>query len=181
MHSYEFIPNRLCFKLESNQMSYRPRKVVVIRHAEKPLQEGDQRLAPTGVQRAQYLAHYIPTNFGEPDLIFATEPTKSSFRPFLTVEPLWESVKKAYMDVSVSDDAAFHLGHHIAEGSGMCAGQNIVVCWHHGKIPDLLKGLGVAHHQIPDPWPENDFSSVLVVTYDEDDAVAVVSKYKMLF
>jgi phosphohistidine phosphatase SixA len=161
-------------------MNNRPKKVIVFRHAEKPLQEGDQRLAPTGVKRAQYIAHYIPTNFGEPDIIFATEPTKSSFRPFLTVEPLWESVKKSFLDVSVADDAAFHLGHHIKEGSGMNTGQNIVVCWHHGRIPELLKGLGAKHHEYPDPWPENDFSTVLVVTYNSDGE-AGVSTYQMLF
>lgn len=133
------------------------------------------------MRRAQYLADYIPKNFGKPDRIFATEPTKSSFRPFLTVTPLWESVKESTIDVSVADDEAIVLGMHLRDGdlAHSLDGQTVVVCWHHGKIPELLKGLCVKRHQIPDPWPENDFSTVLVVTFDGPDAV--VSKYQQLF
>jgi hypothetical protein len=164
-------------------MTHRPLKVIVLRHAEKPLQANDQRLAPFGAKRAEYIARWLPENFGKPDFIFATEPTKSSFRPWLTVAPLWEEQKGALMDVSIEDDAALHLGHHLRGGElyhGAIAGSTVVVCWHHGKIPELLKGLGVKQEEIPDPWPENDFSTVFVVTY-LDGPDATVSKYKMLF
>jgi hypothetical protein len=160
-------------------MSTRPIKVIVLRHAEKPIQVGNQRLAPTGAHRADYLSRWIPDNFGKPDYIFATEPTKSSFRPFLTIAPLWDVVKDSFLDVSVANEDARALGIHIRAGEDRLAGANIVVCWHHGKIPELLKGLGVKRAEIPDPWPENDFSTVFVVTYQHTEAE--VSKYKMLF
>lgn len=159
-------------------MHHRPTKIVILRHAEKPLDPHDQRLAHRGYRRAEYLAEYIPKNFGPPTYIFATEPTKSSFRPWLTVTPLWEAVKDSLMDVSVDDQAAEALGHKLRAGD-LNTGENVVICWHHGKIPDLMKGLGCSEHDYPAKWHDNDFSTIFVVTYEKGEAV--VSKYQQLF
>lgn len=159
-------------------MIHRATKIIVLRHAEKPIDPHDQRLAHRGYKRAEYLADYIPKNFGRPDYIFATEPTKSSFRPFLTVQPLWDAVKDSMMDVSVDDEAALHLGAKLRAGD-LNTGKNVVVCWHHGKIPELLKGLGASKHDYPAIWPENDFSTIYVVTFEKDETV--LSKYQQLF
>lgn len=156
----------------------RPKKIVVLRHAEKPLDPHDQRLAHCGYKRAEHLADYIPKNFGHPTTIFATEPTKSSFRPFLTMQPLWNAIKDSVMDVSVDDEAALHLGHKLHVGD-LSVGENVVVCWHHGQIPALFKGLGLQEGEYPDPWPEQDFGSIFVVTFDGH--TPVVSKFQMQF
>jgi hypothetical protein len=159
-------------------MHKRPTKIIVLRHAEKPIDPIDQRLAHRGYKRAEYLAEFIPKNFGRPSMIFATEPTKSSFRPFLTMQPLWDAVKESWMDVSIDDEAALHLGHKLRAGD-LSVGENVVVCWHHGKIPELMKGLGCSVHDYPAKWPDNDYSTIYVVTYEKGEAV--VSQYKQLF
>lgn len=164
-------------------MTHRPKKIIVLRHAEKPTEGGNQRLSLAGVKRSGYITRWIPETFGQPTIIFATEPTNSSFRPLMTIWPLWNEVKDSLLDVSIEDDAALWLGHHLREGDihhGALADAVVVVCWHHGKIPDLLKGMGVKHHEIPDPWPEDDFSMVFAVSFD-DGPDAIVSKHRMSF
>ena len=45
------------------------------------------------------------------------------------------------------------------------------------QIPDLLKGIGAKHHEYPDPWPEDDFGTALVVTFE--GGTPTVTKFKM--
>jgi hypothetical protein len=159
-------------------MSTKPKKIIVIRHAEKPIREGDQKLSSLGMKRAKDWASYIPQNFGTPDHIFATMATNASVRPLMTVLPLFEILESTPIELGVPDDHAQQLGEHLVhEGQKKYAGQIILVCWHHGKIPDLLKGLGAKHHEYPDPWPEDDFGTALVVTFEGDEPT--VTKYKM--
>lgn len=156
----------------------KPKKVVIIRHAEKPIREGDQKLSSLGMHRAQAWAMYIPNNFGTPDHIFATMATAESVRPLMTVMPLFEKMEHTPLNLGVADEDAETLGQHLVHpNQTKYAGQNIVICWHHGKIPDLLKGLGAKHHEYPDPWPDDDFSTALVVTFEQDEPT--VTKFKM--
>jgi hypothetical protein len=154
-----------------------PKKVVVLRHAEKPYWEGDQRLADVGYKRADYIAQYIPKNFGLPDWIYATAGTKASIRPILTVMPLMVHTT-AMIDLTHMDDEAEQLGHNLVH-EGHHAGQNVVVCWHHGKIPALMKGLGLQAGEYPEQWPDNDFGSIYVVTFEKHKTA--VSKFQMQF
>jgi hypothetical protein len=159
-------------------MIKKPKKVVVIRHAEKPIRQGDQKLSSIGMKRAEDWARYIPHNFGTPDIIYATRASKESIRPIMTIMPLFEALEDVKIDVSYADEGAENLGKELAPNEVHSHdGQIIVVCWHHGKIPELLKGLGAKHHEYPDPWPEDDFGTALVVTFEQDEPT--VTKFKM--
>lgn len=157
----------------------RPSKIVVIRHAEKPTRDEDQHLSAEGKARARYLVQYIPETFGNPDYIFATEITKMSARPVMTVTPLWDALPRTTLDASVPDEDATHLGHHIVH-HGHWDDQFVLICWHHGKIPDLLDGIGLKHHEYPDPWPEDDFDTVFEITFEHDEPVVTKHKMKQL-
>jgi hypothetical protein len=47
-------------------------------------------------------------------------------------------------------------------------GTNILICWHHGKIPELLRGLGANPDALlPEgKWPEDVFDWVIELRYD---------------
>jgi broad specificity phosphatase PhoE len=152
------------------------KKIIIIRHAEKPIREGDQRLSALGLHRAEKWKEYIPQNFGTPDTIYATAPSPHSIRPLQTILPLFESLENAQLIASIEDDKARELGKSLVSCLDL-ADPITLICWHHGKIPDLLKGLGAKHHEYPDPWPEDDFGTALVVTFDTGEPV--VTKFKM--
>jgi len=152
------------------------KKIIIIRHAEKPIRESDQKLSALGMKRAQDWAHYIPHNLGVPDIIYATAPSAKSIRPLQTIMPLFELLEFAELVASIEDDKAKELGRSLVSNLDL-ADPVTLICWHHGKIPDLLKGLGAKHHEYPDPWPEDDFGTALVVTFEQDEPT--VTKFKM--
>jgi phosphohistidine phosphatase SixA len=139
-------------------------RILVMRHAEKPDDPNDPDLTQAGLQRAESLAAFIPTRFGTPDFIFATSFSKHRARPFETVKPLSKAtgvpIDTTYADQdygalaqTLRSDARYH-------------GKLIVVCWHHGNIPNLLHALKVSDGQYPDPWDRNVFNLVLQVILD---------------
>ncbi len=65
-----------------------PRRIILMRHADKPDDPDDPYLSAAGAARAQRLAAYVPETFGKPDFIIATARSKHSDRPVETVEPL---------------------------------------------------------------------------------------------
>ena len=142
--------------------------VLVIRHGEKPT--SGTGLAPAGEARAQAYAKYFPSyRFnGKPfhvDYIFATADSKNSFRERLTVAPLASATK-------LKTDLRFKNKEYQALADAMRAksyGKNIVICWHHGKIPVLLTALGAdAAKLIPGgKWPDETFDWVIQLAYDK--------------
>jgi hypothetical protein len=44
-------------------------------------------------------------------------------------------------------------------------GKVVLVCWHHGTIPDLARKLGA--DDVPDHWKEEVFDAVWVLTYKD--------------
>jgi hypothetical protein len=146
--------------------------VLVIRHAEKP--ETGTGLTPAGEARAKAYAKYFPSyKFnGKPfhvDYIFATADSKNSFRERLTVEPLAAATK-------LKPDLRFKNKEYQELADAMRAksyGRNIVICWHHGKIPDLLTALGADGAKlIPGgKWPAETFDWVVQLVYDANGKV----------
>jgi hypothetical protein len=50
-------------------------------------------------------------------------------------------------------------------------GKSILVCWHHGNFPGLVRGLGATSGSYPNPWDFTVFNLVLaVVTFDATSA-----------
>jgi broad specificity phosphatase PhoE len=115
--------------------------VLVIRHAEKPSDGPD--LSPAGQARAlAYVGYFEKLNVGDrparPDAVFATARGKASNRPYETVQPLARALGLPIHD-GFKNDRFADLAHALEAES---PGHTILICWHHGEIPALLRALG---------------------------------------
>jgi hypothetical protein len=142
-------------------------QVIIIRHGEKPGNPATDNdadgidLSTKGYERAGALAPYIPDTFGAPDFLFAAQASKHSNRPVETITPL--SVRLGIeIDCKHADDEYQKLADDIL-GNAKYAGKRILICWHHGKIPELTAALG----GVPpfSPWPGYIFDRVWKIEY----------------
>ena len=143
--------------------------VLIIRHAEKP-DDGDG-LTPAGEARAKAYAEYF-RDFkfhSEPvklDAIFAAADSKNSRRPRLTVEPLARAlglaVNTSYRDKEVQPLASELEAHD--------SGKNVLVCWHHGAMIELLRAMGADPETLlpGGKWPGDEYHWVVVLRYDAE-------------
>ena len=155
-----------------------PRKIVVIRHAEKPDDAGRERgldvhgmetprgLTVRGWQRAGALVRFFdplkPGDFADarletPSAIFAVKPHESSERPLLTVQPLAQQLGLAVQAPFASDEVAA-LGRALAAITGV-----VLVCWRHGDMPALAAQLSPAMQPAP-TWDPRCFDQAWVFT-----------------
>ena len=141
--------------------------ILIIRHAEKP--ESGDGLAPAGQKRAEAYVNYFKTFTvnSKPlhlDALFATADSKNSRRPRLTVEPLSRALHLP-VNNRVKDKDFQQL---VDELKSRSHGKEILICWHHGEIPSLIRGLGAEPETLlPEgKWPANIFSWVIELHYD---------------
>jgi len=144
-----------------------PAVVFIIRHGEKPMGK-DPNLSPVGYKRAEL----IPTLFlpqpgssklprlPRPDALFATAPSKNSDRPIETITPLSQSLHLR-INEDFSDDDAAPLAKEVL--SGKYAGKVILICWHHGQIPNIARALGVS--DAPRKWDDDVFDQIWMLEW----------------
>jgi hypothetical protein len=143
--------------------------VLVIRHAEKP--EAGAGLSPAGVERAnayvQYFAAFqVDSKPLKLDGLFAARDSKHSLRPRLTLEPLSRALNIP-LNTTFKDKEPETLAREL---QARPHGTNILICWHHELIPDLLRDLGA------DPgtllpggrWPGHIYGWVIQLRYDRE-------------
>lgn len=150
-----------------------PSQIVLIRHGDKLLQTNTgPTLSARGEVRAVNFALYYLQKFGMPDYVFASNPTKdtSSIRELQTVAPLVNmmqqrdpnnasiGIQRPYSSKDYKALAQYVLNTKDFDN------KKIVICWSHGKLPQLAEQLGVT--QKLDKWPADDFDSVYVLSYD---------------
>jgi broad specificity phosphatase PhoE len=142
--------------------------VLVIRHAEKP-PSGDS-LTPAGEARAKAYVHYFQnyTIDAKPetvDYLFAAADSKGSKRPRLTLTPLSQATGLA-VDQRFTDKQFQKLADEL---QAKRHGKLIVICWHHGEIPGLLRALGAMPEEVlpKGKWPDEVFGWVIQLRYDE--------------
>jgi hypothetical protein len=143
--------------------------ILVIRHAEKP-DQGDS-LSPAGEARAlAYIEYFRHFKIGgqpiKPDYLFATADSSNSRRPRLTIEPVSRELGLT-IDSRFKDNQFLALAHEI---QGRFHGTNMLICWHHGKIPQLLRALGADPKKLlPNgKWPDDVFGWLIQLRYDEN-------------
>ncbi|MFC5721638.1 hypothetical protein ACFP1Z_15815 [Streptomyces gamaensis] len=162
-----------------------PDTVMIIRHGEKPKEEGDS--APYGVteqgeksehallvrgwQRAGALvALFAPdaatpprAGLRRPETVYAAGPHGGkSLRPSETVTPLAAKLGTPLkLDHRTGDEAA--LARELLARHG-----TTLVSWEHHRISDIVKGLGRVHPAPPAAWPDDRFDLVWVFTRDGD-------------
>ena len=149
-----------------------PRIIMIIRHAEKPADSATTKnpdLSPAGALRAAALAKVILDHFPKPDFLFATKRSAHSNRPVETIEPLSKAMHLP-IDDSFADADVAGIAHEVLTNAKY-DGATILIAWHHEKIPDLAKALGVAN--APDAWKAEVFDRVWEITYDNGKATFV--------
>ena len=143
--------------------------ILIIRHAENP--PNGHGLSPRGEERAKEYINYFQ-NFTvdskrlEPNAIVVAADSKHSHRPRLTVTPFAKAAKlpidSRFGNKQPADLAAELRANH--------QGKVILVCWHHGQIPAVLRALGVAPETLVPggKWPKDVFDWVIMVSFDEN-------------
>ena len=141
--------------------------VLIIRHAEKS-DDGDG-LTPAGETRAKaYVKYFQDFKFqsqpATPNVIFAAADSRNSRRPRITVEPLAHALG---LNVNTSfDDKDYRA--LADELRAHQAGKNILLCWHHGRLREMLQALGANPDELlpGGEWPSGVYHWLIVLRYD---------------
>ena len=146
--------------------------LLIIRHAEDA--GTGHGLSARGAERAEAYKDYfqnfmIDSKRREPNDILVAADSKQSHRPRLTVTPFAKAAQlpidsrfgnKQPADLAAELQATYH-------------GKVILICWHHGQIPALLRALGAAPQTLlPNAkWPRDVYDWVIMVSFDENGRV----------
>jgi hypothetical protein len=141
--------------------------ILIIRHAEKP--DTGHDLSAAGDARARAYVNYFEnfTTDGQPlklDHLFATTDSPNSHRPILTIEPTAKALGLK-IDSRFSDGQFLQLAQELQSHP---PGTNILICWHHGQIPQLLRALGADPKKLlpKGKWPDDEFDWLIQLRYD---------------
>lgn len=143
--------------------------LLIIRHAENP---ADGRgLSARGQERAKAYVNFFE-NFSvdskrlEPNAIVVAADSKQSHRPRLTVTPFAKAanlpIDNRFANKQPADLAAeLRANYH---------GKVILVCWHHGQMPTLLRALGAAPETFlpKGKWPRDVYDWVIMLSFDQE-------------
>jgi hypothetical protein len=146
-----------------------PDKILLIRHAEKPVpgqvrgvapdgREDPRELSVAGWQRAGALAALLapargepPAPLARPQAIFACAPDPKSVRSLSTVRPLADRLGLA-PDVRWGNDG--EAG--VSAAAAACPG-TVLIAWKHDGLPVLGR---LFSQTVPARWPEDSFDLV---------------------
>jgi hypothetical protein len=146
----------------------------------------------SGEFSGKYVSSGMPagsSRFPPPNFLFATEVTGSSNRPVETITPLSQalaSLNNPALNTTINsnypDDSYQDLATLILSDSQTYGGQVILICWHHGKAPNLAQALGVPKSQLTpwDPWQPTVFDLVFQITWDNSGQANLVVGYQQL-
>jgi hypothetical protein len=104
--------------------------------------------------------------FSTPAFLYAAKASNNSNRPVETITPLSVALQMSVNDSYKKSDYG-GLATDLLTGSRY-SGKVILICWHHGMIPNLAKALGVAN---PPSWPGAVFDRVWKITYPDGEAL----------
>ena len=143
--------------------------VLIIRHAEDA--GSGHGLSPRGQERAEAYKNYfqnftVDSTRRKPDAVLVAADSKQSHRPRLTVEPFAKAAKLP-IDSRFGNKQPTGLADELRANH---QGKVLLICWHHGQIPALLRALGAAPERLlPNgKWPKAVYDWVIVVSYDEN-------------
>jgi len=130
------------------------------------------------------------SRYPTPVFLFATASSNSSGRPVETITPTAQALQV------FNNDPGLTINHNFAnDSSGIQAltseilqnpdtyGEKIVlICWHHGTIPQLTEAFGVPSSQLPWPtWPGTVFDLVFYITWPSGPAQLGVFVQELLY
>ena len=99
-------------------------------------------------------------------MIFAAKSSMRSRRPVETIKPLAHALGVP-IDERFSDREYAALAKELLSNPEY-TGKTIVVCWHHGTMPELVAALGV--RSPPARWPKSQYDHVWSITFDANGA-----------
>jgi hypothetical protein len=140
-----------------------PSRLIVLRHAEKLGDKRDPHLSLPGRRRAEHLANFIPATFGEPKFLIAARTSLRSRRPVETLEPLAAALALEIRAKLDDGDSAALI--EMLRDKKRYQGKLGVICWRHSELPRLATALGAAADVVPKPWDENDYTTVIDITF----------------
>jgi hypothetical protein len=158
--------------------------ILIIRHGEKA-DKGD-KLSKAGEKRAKAYVDYfsnftVDSNPLKLDYLFSTADSKESCRTRLTLEPLSKAI-------GLPIDSRFRYTDVQGLAGAIQAkppGKQILICWHHGEIPQLVSALGAHSGTLfrDNKWPEDVYDWVIQLRYDANgqvvDAKRIVEDIKL--
>ena len=124
-----------------------------------------------------------------PDFLFATASSSSSSRPLETITPLVQALQFSTNNPKLTINQQFTNDTDGINGlvklvlSGPpYAGKVILICWHHGTIPQLTEAFGVPPSQLPfTKWPSTVFDLVFGISFPSGQPNFGVTCQKLLF
>lgn len=135
-----------------------PRRVLLIRHAEKTGRPEDQGLSDLGRLRAAALACVLPARFGRPEVLVACRSSPRSRRPLETVAPLAEKLGLPVEERWGTSDVE-PLGAAL-DAEPRFADRLVLICWRHKTLGALARRLGAP--EAPD-WPETLYDRIWIL------------------
>jgi hypothetical protein len=161
-----------------------PAQILIIRHAEKPIERSAVNLSLKGQERAMALVPFLTqtpelTYQGLPAALFATKmaPGEISQRTLETITPL-SNYLKMLTDAHYAKSDYADLAQEVLSNRKYQR-KTVLICWDHEYIPQLATALGV-YPEAP-PWPENVFDRVWIITYRGGQASMVNMPQRLLF
>jgi len=141
--------------------------ILIIRHAEK---DNGRDLSVEGQRHAAAYVKYFSTFKTDSapltlDGLVAAADSRKSRRPRLTMEPVARGMHLP-LDLRFKDREPEALA---AALKAEPHGKHVLICWHHGAMPDLLRSLGADPNVLlPDgKWPDSQYRWVIELRYDE--------------
>jgi phosphohistidine phosphatase SixA len=138
-------------------------EVLIVRHAERA---GDEdALTPAGLARAKAYASYFKSLSLDGRRIHLTHLfAEKSLRTRLTLEPLSKAMGfplDTRFSTKESDQLANDLEHH-------SYGREILICWHHSKMPALITALGGNPDALlpGGKWPKSTYDWIIDLRFD---------------
>ena len=114
--------------------------------------------------------------FPTPDFIFATQASTHSNRPVETITPLAAALGLPYDDKHSDKDYAKVASDVLTNPKYV--GMVVLICWHHGNIPNLATALGIAS---PPAWPGTVFDLVWQITWKTGPATLASPGQMLLY
>ncbi|AST28846.1 hypothetical protein CDC45_17265 [Ralstonia pseudosolanacearum] len=116
------------------------------------------------------MAPYVPATFGKPDFLFATQASVHSNRPVETITPLASAIGLPIHDDHGDNEYGKLASKLISDDK--YAGKLVLICWHHGKIPELAAALGGVPPE--QHWPPTTFDRVWILDYTQASNTAIL-------
>ncbi|RZA07585.1 MAG: histidine phosphatase family protein [Proteobacteria bacterium] len=149
-----------------------PKRVLIVRHAEKPSDE-ENFLSARGRARAEAIAALFTAEenerrLGSPELIFAAAPkhAHSSVRPYQTVAPLARALHLK-VNLDYTKDETEELARDLLKAPEY-DGKTILISWVHKEIPALAEALGAT--EVPAKWDGDTYDRIWKINFPRERA-----------